>query len=74
MKIEDMPKLESPFVRVLDNNNNYFVTPEVTGGCEWVFTGGEEVLCTEKLKERDIEREHVNFAERNIVKNQTNLD
>lgn len=50
MKICDMPKLESPFVRVLDKNGNYIVTPEITKGYEWVFEGGEnEVLCTEKL-------------------------
>ena len=48
MKIHDMPKLESPFVRVLDENGNYLVTPEITKGYEWVFNDSE-VLCTEKL-------------------------
>lgn len=44
----DMPKLESPFVRVLNENNEYLVTPEITPGYEWVFSD-ESVLCIEKL-------------------------
>lgn len=55
MKINDMPKLECPFKRVLDKDGDYVVTPEITEGCEWVFTGGEdEVLCTEKLDGTDV--------------------
>jgi hypothetical protein len=54
MKIADMPKLESPFVRKIINGN-YVVTPEITKGMEWVFTGGEdEVICTEKLDGTDV--------------------
>jgi len=53
--IQDMPKLESPFVRKLNNKNEYLVTPEITKGCEWVFEGNEdEVLATEKLDGTDV--------------------
>jgi hypothetical protein len=52
--IRDMPKLESPFVRMMIGGH-YVVTPEVTAGCEWVFEGGEdEVLATEKLDGTDV--------------------
>lgn len=45
-----MPKLESPFKRKLNENNEYFVTSEIEEGYEWVFEGDEsEVLATEKL-------------------------
>jgi hypothetical protein len=54
MKIEDMPKLESVFVREIINGN-YVVTPKVTEGCEWIFEGDEkDVLCTEKLDGTDV--------------------
>ena len=36
MKINDMPKLESPFVRK-DIAGRYLVTPEIAPGYEWVF-------------------------------------
>ena len=50
MKIRDMPKLESPFVRKLMPNGDYIVTPEITEGYNWVFEGDEnDVLATEKL-------------------------
>lgn len=50
MKIYDMPKLESPFKRILDKDNDYVVTPEIIEGYEWVLNGDEnEVLATEKL-------------------------
>ncbi len=47
MKIKDMPKLESPFVRkVIDGE--YVVTNEITEGYEWVFED-ESVIAVEKL-------------------------
>ena len=36
MKVRDMPKLESPFIRKMINNR-YVVTPEINPGYEWVF-------------------------------------
>jgi len=55
MKIRDMPKLESPFVRKLIPNGNYIVTPEITEGYNWVFEGDEnDVLATEKLDGTDV--------------------
>ena len=49
MKIRDMPKLESPFVRTVVDGE-YVVTHEIAEGFEWVFEGGpDEVLCVEKL-------------------------
>jgi hypothetical protein len=53
--IKDMPKLESPFVRKIDENGDYVVTSEITKGYEWVFEGKEEdVLATEKLDGTDV--------------------
>lgn len=50
-----MPKLESPFKRKLNENNEYLVTPEIEEGYEWVFNGDEnEVLATEKLDGTDV--------------------
>jgi len=46
--IEDMPKLLSPFVRKMDEEGNYVVTPEITPGYEWVFED-ESVMAIEKL-------------------------
>ncbi len=46
--VKDMPKLESPYVRVLRDRDSYLVTPEVAEGLEWVFAD-PEVLATEKL-------------------------
>lgn len=55
MKILDFPKIESPFKRILDKDNDYIVTPEITEGYEWVFEGKEdEVLATEKLDGTDV--------------------
>lgn len=59
MIIKDFPKLESPFKRKIEGDkidkNNYFVTPEIEEGYEWVFEGKEdEVLCTEKLDGTDV--------------------
>jgi hypothetical protein len=47
MKINDMPKLECPFVRKIIDGN-YIVTPEITPGYEWVFED-ESVMAIEKL-------------------------
>jgi len=47
MKINDMPKLESPFVRK-EINGSYTVTDEITEGYEWVFED-ESVMAIEKL-------------------------
>lgn len=44
----DMPKLESPFVRKVDSNNHYVVTPEVADGYQWVFVD-PKVMAIEKL-------------------------
>lgn len=47
MKISDMPKIKSPFVRkVIDGN--YVVTSEIEEGYEWVFED-ETVMAIEKL-------------------------
>lgn len=55
MKIRDMPKLESPYVRKINEKGDYVVTPEITPGAEWVFNGSpEEVLATEKLDGTDV--------------------
>lgn len=45
IKIKDMPKLESPFVRV---GKNHTVTPKINPGYEWVFED-ESVIAQEKL-------------------------
>lgn len=47
-KIKDMPKLESPFKRILNANGKYVVVPEITPGYEWVFED-PNVLAIEKL-------------------------
>lgn len=47
MKIRDMPKLESPFVRK-EINGEYIVTNEIAVGFEWVFED-ESVMAVEKL-------------------------
>ncbi len=47
IKIKDMPKLHSPFVRKMINGN-YIVTDEITEGMEWVFED-ESVMAIEKL-------------------------
>jgi len=46
-KIEDMPKLHSPFVRK-EINGVYVVTPEIAEGYEWVFND-PSVVAIEKL-------------------------
>lgn len=45
--IQDMPKLECPFVRK-EINGAYVATPEIAVGYEWVFND-ESVLAVEKL-------------------------
>jgi hypothetical protein len=55
IKIKDMPKLEGPFVRKLNDKNEYVITDEITEGADWVFNGDEtEVLATEKLDGTDV--------------------
>jgi hypothetical protein len=50
IKIIDFPKIESPFIRKLNKDNDYTVTPEVNKELEWVFLGNEnEVAATEKM-------------------------
>jgi hypothetical protein len=47
ISIEDMPKIECPFIRkVIDGN--YIVTPEINPGYEWVFND-DTVIAIEKL-------------------------
>jgi len=54
-QIKDFPKLESPFVRKLNDKNEYLATSEINEGYEWVFEGNEnEVLATEKLDGTDV--------------------
>jgi hypothetical protein len=48
MNIQDMPKLESPFVREMNEKGEYVCTPKITEGYEWVFED-DTVLATEKL-------------------------
>lgn len=48
MKIRDMPKLDSPFLRVYDKDNNFLVISQINPGYEWVFED-PDVICTEKL-------------------------
>lgn len=45
---EDMPKLQSPFIRVLNEKGEYLVTPQIAPGYEWVFED-ESVMAIEKL-------------------------
>lgn len=47
IKIQDMPKLECPFVRV-EIDGNYVVTPEIAEGYEWVFND-DQTMAIEKL-------------------------
>ena len=50
IKIIDFPKIQSPFIRVLNEKDEYVVTPEINPGYEWVFTGDEnEVFAVEKV-------------------------
>ena len=48
IKIKDMEKLESPFVRAFNDKGEYLVTPQVTPGYDWVFTD-DSVMAIEKL-------------------------
>ena len=47
MKVKDMPKIESPFVRKLIDNV-YLVTDEIVEGYNWVFED-DKVMAIEKL-------------------------
>lgn len=48
IKIQDFPKIESPFIRKVLDNGDYIVTPEINKGYEWVFTD-DKVTAVEKL-------------------------
>jgi hypothetical protein len=48
VKINDFPKLESPFQRE-NKNGEYVVTPNINPGYEWVFNDVENVKAVEKL-------------------------
>jgi hypothetical protein len=49
LQVKDMPKLESPFVRELNEKDEYLVTDKINEEYRWVFEGGEdEVVCMEK--------------------------
>jgi hypothetical protein len=48
MKIHDMPKIESPFVRKLIDKDTYVVTPEINPDYDWVFED-DSVMAIEKL-------------------------
>lgn len=47
LKVRDMPKLESPFIRKMIDGN-YIVTPEINEELSWVFEN-PDVIATEKL-------------------------
>jgi hypothetical protein len=47
MKVKDMPKLKSPFVRKM-KNNHYVVTPEIDPDFKWVFED-DTVMAIEKI-------------------------
>lgn len=48
IKINDMPKIESPYVRKLMTNEDYIVTPEIDVNYKWVFED-DKVMAIEKL-------------------------
>jgi hypothetical protein len=55
MQVKDFPKIESPFIRNLDDNDNYLVTPVIAEGYQWVLEDDETlVLATEKLDGTDV--------------------
>ena len=45
--VNDMEKIECPFVRK-EINGNYLITPEVAEGFDWVFND-DSVLAIEKI-------------------------
>jgi len=45
---QDMLKIQSPFVREVNDKGDYVVTPKITEGYEWVFED-DTVLAIEKL-------------------------
>ena len=48
IKIRDFEKLESPFLRKINDKGDYVVVNEINPNCAWVFTD-PEVICSEKL-------------------------
>ncbi len=71
--LPDMPKLESPFIRKINEKGEYVVINELNPWYEWVFED-ENVLCVEKLDGTNIcveikNKEIVNIQNRlNIIK------
>lgn len=47
-KIRDFPKIESPFVRIVDKDKDYVITPKITKGYEWCFEDND-VIVSEKI-------------------------
>lgn len=47
-EINDMPKIDSPFVRKENKNGDYVITNEINEGYEWVFENDNVIAC-EKL-------------------------
>ena len=48
MILKDFPKIESPFVRVVNEKGDYVVTPKINEGYDWVIND-EGVIASEKL-------------------------
>lgn len=46
--VKDMPKLECPFERVVNDKGEYVMVDKITPGYEWVFTD-DNVMAIEKL-------------------------
>lgn len=67
--MKDMPKLESPFVRI-QQNNKFMITDEINPGYEWVFDD-PDVLCVEKLDGTNVSI-YMNGGELTKVNNRTN--
>jgi hypothetical protein len=70
MLLPDMPKIESPYVRVLSAKKEYLVTPEVTPGYEWVFDD-PSVICVEKLDGTNIA---IEILDKSVVKIQNRMN
>jgi hypothetical protein len=71
--MKDMPKLESPFVRVdkiIKGKKRRIVINKINEGYEWVFDGSD-VLCTEKLDGTNVSINMV-YGELKGLANRTN--
>ena len=62
IKVYNMPKIESPFVREMINNH-YIVTPKINPGYEWVFED-DSVMAIEKTDGTNVS---VVIVEGNVV-------